>query len=85
MDVLSLMQTSSISLDVCGKVIFPHACMQFACSLGHFGFLLEALYCHRSKVFQLTLSREIQNSESISLFGNRLKKIPSFLVKYTHW
>ena len=29
------------------------------------------------------LSREIQNSESISLFGRRLKKILSFLVKYT--
>ena len=28
-----------------------------------------------------SLGREIQNSESISLFGKRLKKIPSFLVK----
>ena len=30
-----------------------------------------------------SLSREIQNSENISLFGKRLKKIPSFLVKFT--
>ena len=77
------MQTSSISFDACGKVMFPHACTQSARSLGHFWFLPEALYRHMSKDFQLTQSREIQNSESISLFGNRLKKIPSFLVKYT--
>ena len=31
--------------------------------------------------FSNSLSQEIQNSESISLFGKRLKKIPSFLVK----
>ena len=30
-----------------------------------------------------SLSPEIENSESIRLFGKRLKKIPSFLVKYT--
>ena len=30
-----------------------------------------------------SLSREIENSKSISLFGKRLKKIPSFLVKLT--
>ena len=36
------------------------------------------------KIFN-SLSREIQNSERTSLFGNRRKKIPSFLVKYTHW
>ena len=34
-----------------------------------------------SKFFD-SLSSEIQNSESIHLFGKRLKKIPSFLVKY---
>ena len=30
-----------------------------------------------------SLSRDFQNSESISLFGKRFKKIPSFLVKLT--
>ena len=34
-------------------------------------------------MFFNSLSREIQNSESILLFSKRLKKIPSFLVKYT--
>ena len=33
--------------------------------------------------FFIWLSRDIQNSESISLFGKRFKKIPSFLVKLT--
>ena len=32
-----------------------------------------------------SLSREIRNGESISLFGKRLEKIPSFLVEYTLW
>ena len=30
-----------------------------------------------------SLSPEIQNSESIRLFGKRLNKVPSFLIKYT--
>ena len=48
MDVLSLDADIFYSFVVNGEVTFPCACiiMQSARSLGHFLFLLEALYCH---------------------------------------
>ena len=41
-----------------------------------FGFKIDPKFLN-------SLSREIQNSENISLFGKRLKKISFFLVKFT--